>query len=54
MARTTESSKKPPRRKGKPLSPEGLAKGGKTGGAELSEDELKDVAGGFSWGESQK
>ena len=49
-SRNTDTSKKPRPGK-KPTSPDTLVKSGKKGTAELSEDELKDVAGGsFSWG----
>jgi hypothetical protein len=41
-----DTDKKPSPDKKKPASPDTLAKGGKAGKAELSEDELKDVSGG--------
>ena len=48
-ARKTEINKN---QKKKPASPDTLVKGGKTGKPELSEDELKDVAGGYQTGGS--
>jgi hypothetical protein len=38
--------------KTKPASPDALVKGSKTGKVELSEDELKDVSGGYQTGGS--
>lgn len=47
MARTTDTGKQKPSGKKKPSSPEQLIKDGKESKTELSEDELKDVTGGF-------
>ena len=45
---------KTPTEKKKPASPDSVVKGDKTGKAELTEDQLKDVSGGsFSWGVPQ-
>jgi hypothetical protein len=42
--------KKQESKKGKPASPDSLAKAGKKGGVELSEAQLKGVSGGFKAG----
>ncbi len=49
--RKTEADKNARPGKKKPASPETLIKGGKTGKPELSEDELKDVSGGYIYKE---